>query len=118
MKFKIFSIIGVALCGFYAATASPIVPKELETRNEQPEPYIFDPLPKLTETSPTTRYYDFELTKKSLSPDGFERVVWTVNGQYPGPLIQANKGDCLVIKVTNNFGEAEPATIHWHGIFQ
>ncbi|RHZ77761.1 hypothetical protein Glove_173g17 [Diversispora epigaea] len=118
MKFKIFSIIGVVLCGFYAATASPIVPKEfyeLEPRDE-PVPYIFDPLPKLTDSSPTTRYYYFELSKTNLSPDGFERPVWTVNGQYPGPLIQANKGDRLVIKVINSLGEA--ATIHWHGIFQ
>ncbi|CAG8526683.1 474_t:CDS:2 [Diversispora eburnea] len=118
MKFKILSIIGVVLCGFYVVTASPIVPKEffeLEPRHK-PEPYIFDPLPKLKECSPTTRYYEFELTKKKLSPDGFERVVWSVNKQYPGPLIIANKGDRLVIKVINNL--EEESTIHWHGIFQ
>ncbi|CAG8442630.1 2338_t:CDS:2 [Diversispora eburnea] len=118
MKFKIFSIIGVLLCSFYVVTSSPIVPKEffeLEPRQE-PVPYIFDPLPKLTDSSPTTRSYEFELRKENLSPDGFERTVWTVNGQYPGPLIQANKGDRIVFKVTNNFGE--PATIHSHGIFQ
>ncbi|CAG8442639.1 2339_t:CDS:2 [Diversispora eburnea] len=118
MKFKIFSIIGVLLCGLYTVIASPIIPKgsfDLEPRHH-PVPYIFDPLPKLTETVPTTRYYTFELRKEKLSPDGFERTVWTVNGQYPGPLIIANKGDSLVIKVINNLGE--PATIHWHGIFQ
>ncbi|RHZ77763.1 hypothetical protein Glove_173g15 [Diversispora epigaea] len=118
MKFKIFSILGVALCGLLSTTASPVVPKEfleLEPRHN-PVPYIFDPLPKLIDSSPTTRYYYFELRKTNLSPDGFERPVWTVNGQYPGPLIQANKGDRLVIKVINSLGEA--ATIHWHGIFQ
>ncbi|RHZ48708.1 hypothetical protein Glove_543g76 [Diversispora epigaea] len=118
MKFKIFSILGVALCGFLATTAAPVEseePNELEPRF-YPKSYIFDPLPKLTESSPTTRYYEFELKVKKLSPDGFERPVWSVNGQYPGPLIQANKGDRLVIKVINRLGD--PATIHWHGIFQ
>ncbi|CAB4404746.1 unnamed protein product, partial [Rhizophagus irregularis] len=51
-----------------------------------------------------------------MSPDGFERPVWSVNGQHPGPLIQANKGDRLVLNVTNNFDD--PATVHWHGMFQ
>ncbi|RHZ73574.1 hypothetical protein Glove_230g21 [Diversispora epigaea] len=118
MKFQIFLILGVVLCGFLGAIATPI---ELEESNDlesrfDPKSYLFDQLPKLTESSPTTRYYHFELKIIKLSPDGFERPVWSVNGQYPGPLIQANKGDRLVINVTNNLGD--PATIHWHGIFQ
>ncbi|CAG8574332.1 2873_t:CDS:2 [Diversispora eburnea] len=119
MKFKIFSILGVVLlCGFLGTIATPIKSDkthELESRSS-PKPYIFDPLSKLNESSPVTRYYQFELKIVKLSPDGFERPVWTVNGQYPGPLIQANKGDRLVINVTNNLGD--PSTIHWHGIFQ
>ncbi|RHZ82311.1 hypothetical protein Glove_109g320 [Diversispora epigaea] len=118
MKLKLFSILSVAVCGFLSATATPIESEgsdELEPRFA-PKSYIFDPLPKLRGYKPKTRYYDFELKIKKLSPDGYERPVWTVNGQYPGPLIQANKGDRLVIKVKNNFGD--PATIHWHGIFQ
>ncbi|RHZ82297.1 hypothetical protein Glove_109g260 [Diversispora epigaea] len=121
MKFRIFSILGVALCGFFAATATPIAPIELKESQEleprfAPRPYIFDPLPKLSDFTPTTRYFHFELKVVKLSPDGFKRPVWSVNGQYPGPLIQCNKGDRLVIRVTNNLGD--PATIHWHGIFQ
>ncbi|CAG8558843.1 572_t:CDS:2 [Diversispora eburnea] len=117
MKFKIFSILGVALCGFLAAVATPIESEgthEFEPRAHGS--YIFNPLPKLRDTTPKTRYYHFELKIRKLSPDGFERPVWTVNGQYPGPLVQANKGDRLVIKVTNKFGD--PASVHWHGIFQ
>ncbi|RHZ74853.1 hypothetical protein Glove_219g146 [Diversispora epigaea] len=118
MKFKIFSILGAVLCGFLAAIATPIEseePNELKFRFA-PKPYLFDPLPKLKESSNVTRYYHFELKVVKLSPDGYERPVWTVNGQYPGPLIQANKGDRLVVNVTNNCGD--PATIHWHGIFR
>ncbi|KAL7337621.1 multicopper oxidase-domain-containing protein [Rhodotorula toruloides] len=39
-----------------------------------------------------------------------------VNGQYPGPLIEANNGDTVVVHVTNSLDE--PVTIHWHGLFQ
>ncbi|CAI2187080.1 5042_t:CDS:2 [Funneliformis geosporum] len=65
---------------------------------------------------PVTRFYNFTLKKVKLSPDGFERTVWSVNGQYPGPIIRANKGDQIVVNVTNNLGD--PATVHWHGMYQ
>ncbi|RHZ82477.1 hypothetical protein Glove_109g248 [Diversispora epigaea] len=118
MKFKIFSILGITLlCCFLAVTATLIESdksNKLESRSTKS--YLFDPLPKLTESSPATRYYHLELKVVKLSPDGYERPVWSVNDQYPGPLIQCNKGDRLVINVTNN--SEDPATIHWHGIFQ
>jgi FtsP/CotA-like multicopper oxidase with cupredoxin domain len=39
---------------------------------------------------------------------------WTYNGQVPGPTIEANVGDTLVVRLTNSLDE--PTTIHWHGI--
>ncbi|KAG6852442.1 hypothetical protein C0991_011931 [Blastosporella zonata] len=36
-----------------------------------------------------------------LAPDGFERSVIVANGQYPGPLITANKGDTLRVTANN-----------------
>src|SRR5436190_12177350 len=54
---------------------------------------------------PITRYFEFTLNKIRLSPDGFERTVWSVNGQYPGPVIRANKGDRIVVNVTNHFND-------------
>jgi FtsP/CotA-like multicopper oxidase with cupredoxin domain len=36
------------------------------------------------------------------------------NGQYPGPLIQAQKDATVIIQVTNDI--QMPTTIHWHGI--
>ncbi|PKC01889.1 hypothetical protein RhiirA5_298009 [Rhizophagus irregularis] len=65
---------------------------------------------------PVTRYYQLTLKKVKLSPDGFERTVWSVNGQYPAPIIRANKGDRMIINVENKFGD--PAAVHWHGVFQ
>ena len=36
------------------------------------------------------------------------------NGQVPGPLIEANVGDTIEVRLTNNL--PQPTTIHWHGI--
>ncbi|PRQ56868.1 putative laccase [Rosa chinensis] len=40
----------------------------------------------------------------------------TVNGQFPGPTLEVNNGDTLVVKVTNK--ARYNVTIHWHGIRQ
>jgi FtsP/CotA-like multicopper oxidase with cupredoxin domain len=39
---------------------------------------------------------------------------WTYNGQVPGPNIEGNVGDVLVVRLTNSL--PEPTTIHWHGL--
>src|SRR5919199_2802598 len=38
----------------------------------------------------------------------------TFNGQVPGPTIEAEVGDTLVVEFTNEL--SEPTTIHWHGL--
>ncbi len=40
--------------------------------------------------------------------------AWGFNNQVPGPVIQAEKGDTVVVKLKNKL--TEPTTIHWHGI--
>ncbi len=40
--------------------------------------------------------------------------AWGFNKQLPGPVLRANAGDTLVVRITNNLNEA--TTIHWHGI--
>lgn len=39
------------------------------------------------------------------------------NGEFPGPTIEANWGDIIEVKVTNNI-EGEGTSLHWHGILQ
>jgi FtsP/CotA-like multicopper oxidase with cupredoxin domain len=65
---------------------------------------------------PTTREYNFTIDETELSPDGVFRTMVTVNGRFPGPLIRANKGDRLIIRVQNNL--VNGTAIHWHGMFQ
>jgi hypothetical protein len=40
-----------------------------------------------------TRYYDFTVAYKKIAPDGVSKNGLLVNGQFPGPLIEANWGD-------------------------
>jgi len=39
-----------------------------------------------------------------------------VNGQFPGPTLEINNGDTLVVKVTNK--ARYNVTIHWYDINQ
>ena len=52
-----------------------------------------------------------------MAPDGVDRLVLAVNGQYPGPTIYANWGDTLEITLKNSLQD-NGTGIHWHGIRQ
>lgn len=67
-----------------------------------------------------TRRYDFNISRGVIAPDGYEKSVILVNGQFPGPLIEANWGDYIEVKVHNNILEEpqEGTAIHWHGFLQ
>ena len=54
---------------------------------------------------PKTNIFEFTIEKVTLAPDGFTRQLSTVNGQYPGPTIEVNKGDRIVMKINNKLGE-------------
>ncbi|CAG8721447.1 17664_t:CDS:2, partial [Dentiscutata erythropus] len=62
------------------------------------------------------KVYDLTITKGSYAPDGFKRDMFLINGQFPGPLIECNKGDTIVMNVKNELDE--DTSIHSHGIFQ
>ncbi|KAK0733755.1 multicopper oxidase-domain-containing protein [Lasiosphaeria miniovina] len=65
------------------------------------------------------RSYDFTVSRGFIAPDGYQRPVLLVNGAYPGPLIEANWGDKIVVTVHNNItGPEEGTAIHWHGFLQ
>jgi FtsP/CotA-like multicopper oxidase with cupredoxin domain len=43
-----------------------------------------------------------------------ETEVWTYNGMLPGPTIETDIGDTLIVHFYNEL--PEPTTIHWHGV--
>jgi hypothetical protein len=46
-------------------------------------------------TTGVTREYWFDVVNTTLAPDGFSRMVLTVNGTIPGPTIVADWGDTV-----------------------
>jgi FtsP/CotA-like multicopper oxidase with cupredoxin domain len=89
---------------------------------------------KFTPKTCRTVYYEFDITNATVSPDGVERMALLVNGQMPGPTIEANwsvstslqhttnidiktRGDTVIVKV-NNRVQDNGTSIHFHGIRQ
>lgn len=71
-------------------------------------------------TWPNTRRvvsYNLEVRNETRNIDGFPRLVYTINGQYPGPTIRANWGDTLRITVKNSL-QNNGTSMHWHGVRQ
>ncbi|KAI6133420.1 multi-copper oxidase laccase-like protein [Pisolithus croceorrhizus] len=77
--------------------------------------FLLDPSFEVTST-PTTRYYEWVVGEATGSPDGYKRTMLVVNNQFPGPLIEVNSGDELIVNVFNHLPNG--TTIHWHGQFQ
>lgn len=65
---------------------------------------------------PQTRTYFFTIAEATGAPDGVSKPMLVVNGMYPGPTIEANQGDTVVVNVTNHLPNT--TAIHWHGLFQ
>ena len=72
-------------------------------------------VPSFTEAR--IHHYRWNVRYEYKSPDCYEKLVITINGQFPGPTIKANVGDTIHVKLTNHL-ETENVVIHWHGIRQ
>ncbi|OCK79607.1 multicopper oxidase [Lepidopterella palustris CBS 459.81] len=68
------------------------------------------------DTGVTVEYW-LEVVNTTLAPDGYDRIVLAVNGTVPGPTIEANWGDTVIIHVTNSLTN-NGTGIHWHGVRQ
>jgi len=65
---------------------------------------------------PTRREYHWHIKEKMLNPDGVYRPMILINEEYPGPLIECNEGDTIVVNVHNEGTNA--TAIHYHGLYQ
>ncbi|XP_057509957.1 laccase-12-like [Actinidia eriantha] len=63
-----------------------------------------------------THYHDFVVQATKVKRLCKTHNTITVNGMYPGPTLEVNNGDSLVINVVNR--ARYNVTIHWHGIRQ
>lgn len=64
----------------------------------------------------TTREFFWTISDAQLNPDGVYRPMMLINNQYPGPLVECNEGDRIVVHVENRATNA--TAIHFHGLFQ
>jgi FtsP/CotA-like multicopper oxidase with cupredoxin domain len=68
----------------------------------------YNPDPKIFETLLFSHEVEVQLV------DGKKTWMMAYNGSTPGPTIDANVGDTLVVHYINLL--QEPSTIHWHGV--
>ncbi|KAI4605821.1 hypothetical protein J4E83_010484 [Alternaria metachromatica] len=61
--------------------------------------------------------YDFEVGYVTAAPDGFERQVIGINGEWPIPTIECDEGDTVQVTVHNSLPDQTTA-LHFHGIWQ
>ena len=50
-----------------------------------------------TSEAPRERVFDWTVDRRIQAPDGVPRLMYTINGQFPGPTIQATVGDTVVV---------------------
>ncbi|PSN65113.1 hypothetical protein BS50DRAFT_575190 [Corynespora cassiicola Philippines] len=63
----------------------------------------------------TLRTYSYDINEVSIQPDGFPKTAQLINGEYPGPLIEACWGDTVEVTIRNTIRN-NATTIHWHGV--
>ncbi|KAL6533069.1 high-affinity glucose transporter [Orobanche minor] len=82
--------------------------------------FIFGLLLRFTSTMPITNakvhYHDFVVQATPVKRLCKTRSTITINGMYPGPTLEVNNGDTLVVNVVNR--ARYNVTIHWHGVRQ
>lgn len=59
--------------------------------------------------------YDWIVDYMSASPNCVEKLVLSINKQFPSPTIHSVEGDTLVVRVTNAI-PIEGVVLHCHGI--
>ncbi|KAF1938344.1 hypothetical protein EJ02DRAFT_457968 [Clathrospora elynae] len=65
---------------------------------------------------PTAREYTWTIEDHVLNPDGIHRPMMLINSTFPGPLIECNEGDEIIVHIHNRATNA--TSIHWHGLYQ
>ncbi|KAF4384531.1 hypothetical protein F8388_003838 [Cannabis sativa] len=64
----------------------------------------------------STKFFDFKVQTKRVSKLCKSKDIVTINGKFPGPVVYAQEGDAVTVKVTNE--SPFNMTIHWHGVRQ
>ncbi|CAL4922492.1 unnamed protein product [Urochloa decumbens] len=60
------------------------------------------------------RFFDWDITYGEISPLGASQQGILINGQFPGPAIECQTGDNLIINVRNSL--PDPFLLSWNGL--
>lgn len=88
-----------------------------ESSDEAREPVVLPDLARAVDVNPDPEIFEVSLAArvaKKQYPGADPSAVWSYDGTVPGPLIEANQGDQLLVHFTNELPES--TTIHWHGV--
>ena len=101
------AVLSAVVLGGFGAGASPAVNRVAELTHP--------PLLKNVSSTPGTVEVTITAaaTRLSLKP-GVTSEVLAYNGSSPGPTLEANEGDKVIVHFVNDLDE--PTTVHWHGI--
>lgn len=116
--------------------AFPLVPSHWPRLSVNEGPLSMDPA--FARKAPSQeRLYNWTISRDVRAPDGIPRLMYTINGLFPGPIIEANEGDVLAIQVHNAIfdnetlpnppmssqidsvfrkGTERSIAMHWHGL--
>lgn len=72
------------------------------------------PSPALHHGDANAKCFNLTLTWEVGAPDGFERPMYKINGQFPGPLLELDEGDDVEVFVDNQ--APYNTTVHFHGM--
>ena len=59
------------------------------------------------------KVYDFTVTYEEYAPDGYWRNMLLVNGRSPGPVIEVEEGDTVIVNLSND--SPKNTSLHFHG---
>ncbi|ERT01357.1 hypothetical protein HMPREF1624_02602 [Sporothrix schenckii ATCC 58251] len=118
----ILTALAVVMALFLLLTGGSLSMPAYDTDTDAPKarPTAKDPVIVLhpedhTNREPQTIRLSWNITKSRIAPDGVFRDVILINGEFPGPTIEARTGDTLVVTVTNSLVD-EGLSLHWHGL--
>lgn len=111
----IFLLSAVTIRAIWSVSSAPSSQGDVTQNENSHEGFILDPDWNF-KAPPTKREYHWTIGNLEHNPDGVYRPMMLINGQFPGPLIECNEGDTIVVHVRNQAVNA--TAIHWHGLYQ
>lgn len=132
---SLFSVLSPSPIPGFREVPSSLQPAPAQFRRD-PGEYVLDMTWDVA-AAPTTRHYNWTVSEVDGNPDGeppnllhslsrylsiltltpgVSRTLIVINGQFPGPLLECNEGDTLVIDVHN--AGTNSTSLHWHGQYQ